>query len=89
MFGTYWYLRGCWSKLKSGRTNLAHANHNPKIGYSGPLYWTPTMGLRWKASHDDESIIKAAMGHGPKKVLQQLWQCSDGQQEWRDVPFEP
>jgi hypothetical protein len=36
--------------------------------------WQPTMLLRWYRPFKYSSAL-----------LQQLWQCSDGTQEWRDI----
>lgn len=42
-------------------------------------YWVVTNGLRWyRPPHGSDNDL----------VLQQLWQCSNGMQEWRDVPSE-
>ena len=43
--------------------------------------WHPLPQIRWKKLHDNFDL-------NPAKVLQQLWQSNNGEQEWRDVPEE-
>jgi hypothetical protein len=40
-----------------------------------PQYFTPTVNLRFRQDFT-------------QKVLQQMWQGSQGAQEWRDVPTD-
>ena len=47
--------------------------------------WKPTAYLRFGISQFEEYDPF----YDPAKVLQQLWICSDGRDEWRDVPFRP
>ena len=45
-----------------------------------PNVWFPLALVRWKRYEVNEITYK--------NVLQQLWKCTDGKQEWRDVPEE-
>ena len=47
-------------------------NKNIKVNHDVPSEWSPTMNLRWK--HD--------YGH---MVLQQEWQCSNGESRWDPI----
>ena len=44
------------------------------------VFWQPMNLVRWKRIEIDELRYE--------KVLQQLWQDDNGEQEWRDVPEE-
>lgn len=48
-----------------------------------PEWWQPTLGLRLKTKYNKTSDTTQSAN----LVLQQLWQCNNGKQEWRDVPI--
>jgi len=53
-------------------------------------YWTVTNYLRWiiritPIKEDFGDGIIGCVGQKEDKVLQQMWQCSNGEQEWKDI----
>ena len=47
--------------------------------------WTPTMALRWRKRDKENSVVIKHTNHVLNAVLEQLWQGSDGSQQWRPV----
>ncbi|NQY30977.1 MAG: hypothetical protein HRT69_16105 [Flavobacteriaceae bacterium] len=53
-------------------------------------YWTVTKNLRWlirttPIMEDYGDGSSGCVGQKEDKVLQQMWQCSTGEQEWKDI----
>jgi hypothetical protein len=77
---------GTWMMSGEQEDHDKHFNEVLTPGQSG--YWVCTPQLRWFHRRDViERIGSVTIGKN-RRVLQQLWQGSDGTQKWEDVPEE-
>jgi hypothetical protein len=52
------------------------------VRFESGVYWTATQMLRWRKNDETPLGYVEVM-----PTLEQLWQGSNGQQEWRRVPI--